>query len=62
MENLIMKFTNVVCSLLQIIYKILFSDSIGCKQRERHHSLGVGLRHNTKRRTAMPKSSVCVLQ
>ncbi|UJR25818.1 hypothetical protein I4U23_007168 [Adineta vaga] len=34
----------------------------GCKQRERHHSLGVGLRHNGKRRTAMPRSSVCVLQ
>ncbi|CAF0909926.1 unnamed protein product [Adineta ricciae] len=34
----------------------------GCKQRERHHSLGVGLHLNGKRRTAMPKSSVCVLQ
>ncbi|CAF0803144.1 unnamed protein product [Rotaria sordida] len=34
----------------------------GCKQRERHHSLGVGFGHNAKRRTAIPKSSVCVLQ
>ncbi|CAF0974246.1 unnamed protein product [Adineta steineri] len=34
----------------------------GCKQRERHHSLGVGLHQNIKRRTTMPKSSVCVLQ
>ncbi|CAF1369554.1 unnamed protein product [Adineta steineri] len=33
----------------------------GCEQRERHHSLGVGLR-NTKRRTANARSSVCVLQ
>jgi hypothetical protein len=41
---------------------LFFFGKIGCKQRERHHSLGVGLRHNAKRRTAMPKSSVCVLQ
>ncbi|CAF2312683.1 unnamed protein product [Rotaria sp. Silwood2] len=34
----------------------------GCKQRERHHSLGVSLGNNAKRRTAIPKSSVCVVQ
>ncbi|CAM4756399.1 unnamed protein product [Rotaria magnacalcarata] len=34
----------------------------GCKQRERHHSLGVGVAHNPKRRTAIQRSSVCVIQ
>ncbi|CAF3428368.1 unnamed protein product [Rotaria socialis] len=34
----------------------------GCEQRERHHSLGVGIVNDAKRRTANSKSSVCVLQ
>jgi hypothetical protein len=61
MENLIMKFINVVSSIF-MLEKPGFFFSIGCEQRERHHSLGVGLRNNAKRRAPMPRSSVCVLQ
>ncbi|CAF0841743.1 unnamed protein product [Rotaria sordida] len=34
----------------------------GCIQRERHHSLGVGVENKLKPRAPLSKSSVCVLQ
>ncbi|CAF2877460.1 unnamed protein product [Rotaria sp. Silwood2] len=33
----------------------------GCEQRERHHSLGVGVENNKKRRQPITNSSTCVL-
>ncbi|UJR23090.1 hypothetical protein I4U23_026113 [Adineta vaga] len=34
----------------------------GCEQRERHHTYGVGVRNNIKRRGGTTRSSVCVIQ